>query len=556
MDNLRLAQLWEQMADLLEILGENPFKVSAYRRGARTIRKSPYSLSELTQSDLLSRMPGIGKALQSSAAEYQKTGKLAALDELVDKVPDQLLLLSQLGVAPKLVGRLKRELGIGNIADLQEALKDHSVSSLRGIGSKGEQKLKQIAARARQGRAFPAPVAEAYARDFRRQLLELPQIRRAEIAGSIRRGEELAAEACLVVAASLSESELASYVSCLPSVAAFNPEDFSLKLRCGLGLRLEISSEPAFFRALWERTGPQEHLRQVAELGALPEFPESEDAIYRAVGLPYISPLQRWGRCELDLARHGELPAPLSADFYRGDFHVHSDWSDGLNSLAQLKKRGEELGYEYIAVCDHSASLGIAGGLSPQRLRERNEIIDSLNASGGYCRLLKGIELEIGSGGQLDYSPQLLAELDIVVGALHRGFGQAQAEIMRRLRCAFSQGVIFILAHPTGRLLGRREGLAVDVTQLMDLAAESGVALELNANPQRLDLDAENLRLAKAKGISIAINTDSHSIESLGELGWGLKVATRAALTKEDILNSLDLDSLQRRIEKGKGGRY
>lgn len=555
MDNLHLAQMWQQIADLMEILGENPYKALAYRKGARSIRKSPLPLEELYSTGQLDQLPGIGKSLKTSVEEFLQTGTLTMLEELEIQVGDELIALTNLGISPRLVGRLHGELGIENLHQLEAAIKKRKVRTLRGIGPKGEQELKRTVARAKDGMPFPAPIAQALALELCNFLLELPQIEHAQIAGSIRRGEELAVGAEVVVATTLSRQELSSYLLGLPNVTAVNGEELSVMLRGGLSVQLVPAEPDAFFRTLWQETGPEAHLKLVEKLGPLPKQPAREEEIYLQAGLPYIQPEYRWGTEEISLAQKGALPQPLTPDSFRGDFHVHSDWSDGIHSLAQLQAKGQELGYEYLAICDHSQALGIAGGLSPEKLKARNREIDQLNGNGSSCRLLKGIELEIGPDGQLDYSPEIISELDLVVGAIHRGFGQPQEKIMERLRCALSSGVIFILAHPTGRLLGRRDALAVDIAELLTLASTYQVVLELNANPDRLDLGGENLRLAKEQGIPIAINTDAHSRDSLGQIHWALKVAMRAGLEPGDIINTMSLNSIQKRIEMRKGGR-
>ena len=556
MDNLQLGQIWQQIADLLEILGENTYKVAAYRRGARSIIKSPVPLAELIANEELGSLPGIGKSLESSALEFFRTGKLELLAELERQVPEDLLLLTRLGVSPELAGRLHRELGIENLPDLEAALKERKVRKLRGIGPKGEQQLKHTVERAKEGLPHPGPAAEASASELRELLLDLPQIQKAEIAGSLRRGEEEVQTANLVLGTTLSKEELTSFLSGLPLVSEAKEEPLGVVLRGGLVVELSCVLPEAFYKALWQETGPRKHLEQLAALGELPELPAREEDIYRAAGVPYIPPLQRWGEDEISLSSAGKLPKPLTADIYKGDLHDHSNCSDGSHSLAELQARGEELGYEYLAICDHSRSLGVAGGLSIERLQARNAEIDALNAKGSSCRLLKGIELEIGAEGQLDYPLEVLAELDIVVGALHRGFGQPEEKVMERLRTALSTRAIFILAHPTGRLLGRRAALAVDLDELFQLARDYQVVLELNTSPDRLDLGAEALRRAKAEGIPIALNTDAHRLESLGQLQWGLKVATRGGLEAADLINTLSLQDLQKRIEKRKGGRY
>ena len=553
MDNLQLAQLWQKTADLLEIMGENPHRAAAYRRGARNISKSPLSLGDLHATGQLEKIPGIGPSLKANVLEFLATGTLTLYHELEAQVGDDLMNLVSLGISPRLVGRLHRELGIENLGELEAAIKKRQVRTMPQMGPKGELELKRAVARARDGLAFPGPIAESLAQELCDLLGELPQIENVAIAGAIRRGEELAVEAELVVATTLSKLELAEYLSGLPNVAKIKREKLTLELRGGLAVKITATTKEAFFRTLWQETGPEEHLKLVEELGELPADPQSEEKLYLSVDLPWIPPQNRWGTDEVALARRGALPQPLEPALFRGDFHVHSNWSDGIHTLAQLQAKGQALGYEYLAICDHSRTLGIAGGLSVERLQARNQEIEKLNQNGG-CKLLRGIELEIGGEGQLDYPPEVLSELDLVVGAIHRGFGQPQGKIMERLERALSTGAIFILAHPTGRLLGRRDALAVDMEKLFKLASKYQVALELNANPDRLDLGADNLRAAKARGIPIAINTDAHSRDNLGQIHWALKVAGRAGLVPEDILNTYSLKSIQKRIEKQKGG--
>lgn len=577
MQNLRLAAIFREMADLLEVKGESVFKIRAYRRAAEQLEQLPEELGEVVRSGAIDHLPGFGKALAAKAREFVATGQVAAHQELLAEYPPQVLeLLRVPGVGPKLADRLFREAGVTSLDDLEAAAREGRLRSLRGFGPRAEERvLAGIEALRRQGNRRGIGEVLPQARWLAAQLEAIPQVERVAVAGSLRRWKETVKDADLVVAtadpqglvAALREAGLAQEVGGGEARVA-------VVLPTGLRVDLRLVEPVHFPSALHHFTGSKEHhllLRErarrrglsiseygVAEGNGPPEPVGSEEELYQRLGLPWIPPELREGQDELDLAEKGQLPRLIREEDLLGDLHVHTDWSDGRASLETMVEAAQARKYGYLAICDHSPAVRVAGGLPPERLLAQIERIRRLNERLEGFRVLVGTEVDILADGTLDYPDELLAQLDFVVASIHSQMSQDAETLMDRYRRALSSPWIDAIGHPTGRLLGRREAMAVPVDALVELAAQRGVALEINASPERLDLDSRWARRAARAGVPLVINTDAHHPDHLAFMEYGVGVARRAGLTPDQVVNAWEsgklLEWIRARREAAQGG--
>jgi len=563
-DNRRLAAVLRRIADLLDIEGDNPFRANAYRRAAQAIETCRQPVAELPDVTVL---PGVGKGVAAVVEELVTTGRSALLEELEAKIPSGLLALLRIpGLGPKKVGVLYRELGVASLADLEKALDEQRVRSLPGFGAKTEQNLRRAlrAAGQRPERlplAYVLPVAAAIEQYLARQ----EAIVRFSRAGSLRRWKETVKDLDFVVATALPD-EAADALAAMPGVArviAKGPTKVSVELDLMWPVTVDFRLVPpeSFASALHHFTGSAEHhvrLRQRAkarglklseygaeatESGRLTAF-ATEEALYAALDLPYIPPELREGEEEIEAAEAGWLPHLVEEADVRGDLHLHTTWSDGGNTLEEMAEAARRRGYAYIAVTDHSQSLKIAGGLSPKELAAQREAIADLNKRWDDFAVLTGVEMDILPDGRLDYPDDVLKELDVVIGSIHQRFRQDEDTLTKRIIGAIENNHVDIIAHPTGRLIARRDPYPLNLDAVFEAARETGTALELNSNPNRLDLKPEHLRRAKALGVPIAVNSDAHSVAELDNMRVGIGTARRGWLEKQDILNTRPLDAL------------
>lgn len=564
--NLELARLLGEVAVLLEIQGENPFRVRAYRRAAEAISMLSEDVADLVAEDRLESVKGIGKGLAGAIREWVETGQLSVREELIQQVPPGLVeLLNLPGVGPKTAAILHRELGIDGIDALKEALAHDRLRGVKGIGPKTVDNLRRALAaeEMRQGR-FPAAVALPAAEQLKRALAEHPAARAVEVAGSLRRGRDTVGDIDIVAATDDAEALMAHFVT-LPGVRETlqrGPTKSRVRLYNDMEADLRAVEPAAFASALHHFTGSQAHnvrLREWArrrgmslnEYGILVlendrlEQPESEEALYRRLGLAYIPPELREDRGEIERAAAGPLPRLVELGDLQGDLHVHSHWSDGQLALEDIAAEAQRRGWRYVAVTDHSPSLRMTGGLSPERVREQGRAIDGVQERFPDVRILKGIEVDILADGSLDLPDDVLTELDIVIASVHSRFQMDEEEMTRRIVRAMEHPHVHIIAHPTGRLIGRRDPYAVRMDVLLEAAVRTGTALEINSSLERLDLKDEHVRQAMEAGALLAVNSDTHREGDFDQLAYGVKVARRGWAEPRRIINTWDWPKLR-----------
>ncbi|MCL6580526.1 MAG: PHP domain-containing protein [Firmicutes bacterium] len=587
--NAQVARLLELVSDLLALKGgEDAGKANTYRRAARSVESHPEDVTVLHREGRLKEIPGVGEALARKIGEILETGRLRYLDRLAAEVPAGVLDFLRLpGVGAKTAGLLWRELGLTDLDGLEEALRSGALRRLPGLGAKREETIRAgLEALRRTTGRLPLGVVRPVGLDLAARLAELPGVARVSLAGSVRRWRETVGDLDLVVGleGSADTEAFVRSLSGLSGVADVRVVEGAgaagdarpgegarpagaagvrVLLRTAAGLDADIAVVPAerFAAALLRHTGSGPHLEalraRAASVGLdLDEVEASSEAdIYGRLGLDYIPPELREGEDEVELAaRRGErgLPRLLEPADVRGDLHVHSDWSDGLASLEELAAAGERLGYDYLAVTDHTRALAVARGLDEKRLLAQKEAIEEQNARGAArCHLMAGVEVDILAGGELDLPDNVLAEMDIVTASVHSGLRQPGAQMTERLVKAASNPHVDVLGHPTGRLIGRREPSDLDLDAVLEVAARSGTLLEINASPDRLDLRDADARLARRAGCLLSLGTDAHHVRALGDMEYGVATARRARLGPEDVANTRTLGELRRLLRRG-----
>ncbi|MCA1200887.1 DNA polymerase/3'-5' exonuclease PolX [Priestia flexa] len=563
MNKKDVIKLLETIATYMELKGDNPFKISAFRKAAAALESDERSLSDIED---VTTLQGIGKGTATVIEEFREKGQSSVLDELKKEVPEGLVPLLKLpGLGGKKIAKLYKELDIVDIISLEEACHNEKVQGLAGFGKKTEEKI--LAAIAEYGKrperlplAFMLPIAE----EILGQLEAMTDIIRYSQAGSIRRMKETVKDLDFIISTENPAAVREQLVS-LPLVKDIISNG-DTKVSVTLGYDYDVSvdfrlvEDEAFVTTLHHFTGSKDHnvrMRQLAkengekiseygveniETGEIQTF-ETEEALYHHFGLAFIPPEVREDGREVDIfTKNQEL---LKHDDIKGDLHMHSTWSDGGYSLEEMAEACRAKGYEYMAITDHSQYLKVANGLTPERIRKQREEVKRLNEKYTDFTILAGIEMDILPDGTLDYEDELLAEMDFVIASIHSSFSQSREDIMMRLKNALTNQHVDLIAHPTGRLIGRREGYDVDINLLISLAKETDTALELNANPNRLDLAAEHIKKAQEAGVKIAINTDAHNLEMLEDMKVGVSTGVKGWLKPQTVLNTYSLDELK-----------
>ncbi len=558
--NSEIASLFRKIADLLDLKEENPFKVRAYQRAALLIESLPEPLYDIHGSEdrKLTDLQGIGKDLAAKIEELLETGRLAYFEKLKKEVPISLTEILQLeGVGPRKASALYRELGVETVDQLEEAIRAGSVETLEGFARKTAEKiLKSIEMyRRRQGR-FKLSDAEEYVEDIMAYLREIEAVVDVAPTGSYRRSRETIGDLDILVAASDGSCVVDHFVEygSVDEVIARGSTKSSVRLKNDIQVDLRLLSPDSFGAGLQYFTGSQAHnirLRTLAKKKGLKvsEYGvfrgnkriagKVEEEVYSALGLPFIPPELREDRGEIEAALGDGLPALVELGDIRGDLQMHTTASDGRDSILEMAMRARELGYEYIAITDHSKSETQAGGLSERAALEHIRAIDKANSDIDGITILKGMEVDILKDGRLDYPDGLLEKLDVVIAAVHSHFHLTMEDQTRRILAALENPHVRFLAHPTGRLILQREPYEVDMAAVMESAKVNGVALELNAFPDRLDIKDEHCRMAREMGIRIVISSDAHSARQLDAMRYGVSTARRGWLEKKDILNTL-----------------
>ena len=559
--NADIATIFMTIADLLEIKGDNPFRIRAYRNAARIVDEWGSSLSEiLYREGALPRIPGVGKDLDGKIREILETGHCQMLDRLRQEFPPHLTDLLEIpGVGPRKVRALYEDLGIHDIRELHRALKDHRVSPLPGFGERSEERLtKSVEERLVKIRRYKLVTAAQYAAPLVAWLERAEGVSKVVIAGSFRRMRETVGDLDLLVATASPAAALDRFATFegISHILAKGPTKASALLKSGIQVDLRAVQPASFGAALLYFTGSKAHniaLRKRAQergfkineygvfRGTRMEAGETEESVYRVLGLPFIPPELREDRGEIVRAAQGSLPVLIAEKDLQGDLHAHTRRTDGRNSLSEMAEAARERGLSYLAITDHSRRLTMVHGLDVRDLREQGEEIDRLAQELSGVTILKGIEVDILEDGGLDLPDSALQSLDVVVGAIHSKFGLSQKEQTRRILRAMENPRLNILAHPSGRLIGEREPYAIDLPKILKKARDAHVALEVNAHPERLDLTDVACRMAKEQGVLLSINSDAHSTGEFDNLRFGVGQARRGWIEKSDVLNARPL---------------
>ncbi len=570
--NSEIAAVLNKLGDLLEIEGENEFRVRAYRNAARAIDGHPRSIAGLIRegSDL-SELPGIGKSMAQKIEEVVKTGRLQQLAELEQKLPGQLAEMMNLAtLGPKRVKTLHTQLHIDSLDQLERAARQHEICQLPGLGEKTEQKILDELARKKgvEQRAWLIH-AEEIAEPLVDYLKESEGVKQVVVAGSYRRRKETVGDLDILATCKKGSPVADRFVEYpeVEEVISHGSTRCSVRLRSGLNVDLRVVAEVSYGAALHYFTGSKAHNIAVRKLGVnkglkINEYGvfkgqrrvagRSEEEVYAKVGLPHIEPELREGRGEVEAAQEDRLPELITLDDLQGDLHCHTKATDGRYTIEEMAEAAREIGHNYIAITDHSKSLSVAQGLDEKRLAKQIREIDRLADKIRGIRVLKGIECDILEDGSLDLDDAILKELDVVVCSLHSKFKLSREKQTERVLRAMDNPNFHILAHPTGRMIGKREAYDIDLERVMKAARQRGCLLEVSAQPERLDLSDVHAKLAKEIGVRLAISTDAHRTSDFRYIRYGVEQARRGWIEADDVVNTRSWDDLKRLL-KGRG---
>ncbi|MBM7624643.1 DNA polymerase/3'-5' exonuclease PolX [Sporohalobacter salinus] len=565
MENLKVAWILEEISDLLKLKGANYFKVQSYYDVSKRIKNLDMNIKKIADNDRLEEIEGIGESLAATIDEILKTGTCSKYEELKAEIPIGLLKILDLpGIGPKKVKLFYEELEITDLEELKKAAKRQELRKLSGIGAKTEIKvLESIKKAKKRNDKVDLGLATALAEELLDICAKLKSVIKVEIVGSLRRKEELISDLdLLVVTDDFNQvSEVMKEIPIVTKVLAETEEKLKLASKSSIPIEIFFVSEDEFYSTLIATTGNQEHYKSLIELAAKKGYRldntgvyelssdeaqeiNSEEEIYQLLDLPYIIPELRTGDREIKAARERNLPVKLKLDDIMGDLHVHTNWSDGGNTIREMALAAKDRGYQFLSICDHSKSLGVAGGLTIDNLKRQIEEIDVLNEELTDFRVLKGAEVDILHDGDLDYPQEILNELDMVVASVHSGFRQSREQMTSRILRALEHESVNVLGHPTGRLLGKRAPYAVDIEKVIEKAVETDTILEINASPNRLDLNSKHLWMAKQAGAKIVINTDAHNIQQLNNMRFGVYNARKGWIEPREIINTYSLGQL------------
>ena len=575
--NEQIAELFENMGSLLEMKGDTVFKIRAYQRAARTIEQLSSPLATAVENgEDLTKIPGVGKAISEKIAEYISTGQVSAYERLVEELPSGVLDLKEIpGVGPKMAMAISQKLGISTVDGVAEAAADGRLATLPRMGKRAAEGIlrhinafKEMGGRTPIGEALP--VAEEVMNALREQCPEIDQLFPV---GSLRRWEETIGDIDLIGTSPNPESVGDALVA-LPmvkDVLVHGPKKTSVVVEPGIQIDLRIAEPEAFGAMLQYFTGSQQHnirLRDFAnrqglslneygitntESGQVEEFAD-EETFYARLGLPWMPPELRTGLYEVDSGLEGTLPGLVVATDLKGDLHLHSEWSDGNDPIELMVEAAAAQGYEYMALTDHSQGLGVANGLTVERLESQISLLREMQEKYDIT-ILCGSECDIRASGEMDFPDEMLAQLDVVVASVHSAMGQDQATMTARMIRAIEHPSVTIIGHLTTRLLGQREPVEFDLEAVLEAARDTGTALEINASPERLDLRDTHAYRAREMGIPLVINTDSHHHTHLDKRRFGVAVARRAWCRPEDILNTMSREEFLKFIRTPKPKR-
>ena len=563
--NADIAAALDEIADILEIEEANPFRVRAYRNAARVVNELPTETAAMiARGDDLAELPGVGKDLAQKIEELAETGTTELLKELRKQMPSALVEVLRLpGMGPKRVKLLHDRLHIKTLPQLRQALDDGRVGRLPRFGEKLSQRIRQaVAAKYSAPGRMKLATAAQYAEPLADYLRKLPGVGQVAIAGSYRRARETVGDIDVVVTAE-DAAPIVDAFAAYPEVARVvdrGPTKSTVALRSGLQVDIRVMAPECYGAALVYFTGSKAHniaIRRIAQDRGLKisEYGvfrgkrriagDTEESVYRAIGLPFMEPELREDRGEIDAARRNALPDLIKLTDIRGDLHAHTTATDGRNSLREMALGAKERGYDYVAITEHSRHVTVAHGMDPARLKRQIAQIDALNREKLGIAVLKGIEVDILDDGRLDLPDTALAHLDLVVAAVHSKFALGRDQQTERILHALDNPYVTILAHPTGRLIGEREPYDVDMAAILKKAKARGCFVELNAHPDRLDLLDTHCRMAKDLGVLVSINTDAHAVVEYANMRFGVGQGRRGWLGKEDVLNTRPLAALR-----------
>ena len=560
MNNRQLADTFTLIANLLEIKGEIIYKTLAYRKASESLMGLGRQASDYWKDGQLEEIPGVGKAIAEKIDELLNTGKLQFLENLKKEVPEELAgWLAVPGLGPKKIAMIWKELGITTLADLEVAAKDGKLRDLPGMGAKSESAIIEgIASLSRRSGRIPLGRAYPLAQEIIKTLKGVKGVVEAEPAGSLRRMRSTVGDLDILVAAKDSSIVMEAFVN-LPGVSRVlgkGETKSSIEFTDGVRAQVWVHPPEKFGTALQYATGSKDHnvqLRQIALAKGLSLsehsfakvkgkgeiFCATEEEVYKTLGFPWVPPELREDRGEVQAAKANKLPKLIQVKDIKADLQTHSTWSDGKLSMLEMARAAAKRGIKVIAFTDHSVSLGVTGGLSIEKHKQQAAEIKNIQKQlGDEILVLHATEVEIKADGSLDYPDEFLASLDLVLASMHTSLRQPREKVTQRTINAIRNPHVDIIGHPTGRLIPDREGANLDMEVILQAAAETGVALEINAHPSRLDLDDMYARRAKELGIPISINTDSHSEEDFDNLFYGVAIARRAWLTKNDVINA------------------
>lgn len=578
MDNKQIAYILQEIGDILEIKGEDRFRVNAYHNAAMSVLSYPKDLRDLVDENprLLEKIPGIGKNMREHIDELITTGDCREFGQIRKSIPYGLLdMLRIRGVGPKKVKLFFGELKIKDIAGLERAAADGLLAELPGMGEKSQKEILEGIKEHSKFEFERVMISEALmeAEKYIKHMSQCKDVLRVEYAGSLRRRQETIGDIDLLVAASDPEenavAKITDHFISYPEVMrvlAHGPTKSAVVLESGLQVDLRVVEEEVFGAALHYFTGSKEHnikLREMAKKKGLKisEYGvfrrgrgkkegkriacKTEKDVFKTVGLPYIPPELRKGEDEIEIAKSvGKLPKLIEREDLKGDLHVHSDWSDGKSSMEEMAEAYRKAGLKYICMCDHSSVMGVTAGLSSDKIKKQWKEIDRINKKMRGFRILKGSEVDILKDGSLDFPDDILKQLDIVVIAAHMYGRLPKEQQMKRIIAAIENPYSRILAHPSGRMINRRGPMELDMVKIINACRANNVVIEINSNPLRLDLTDQYVRIAKDKGVKIAINSDGHDASQHELLKYGVFVARRGWLERSGVINTFDLDKV------------
>ena len=575
--NKELSKILDELAKLLEIKGENKYKIRAYQNISRKITNINQDISQLVKEDKLQDIKGVGKGIAGEINEIFEKGFSPALEEIKNELPAGVIEMVEIpGLGPKRANKLFNELEISDISDLKKALKNGEVREIRGFGKKIEEKLLKALNEYKEYKdLILLDEAERKAEEIINQINKNKNekiINELKLAGSLRRKTELIGDIDILVLTNFPDKagELITNLDFSDVIIDKGSKKLSIYTKEKIRVDFRFVSPENKFPALQYFTGSKEHnvkIRKIAkdnnyklnEYGLFKikdngEFNriniESEKELYNQLGLDLIIPELREDLGEIEAALKSELPDVINYNEIKGDLHIHSKYSDGAFSMADMTEKALELGYEYIAFSDHSKSLKVANGLSKKDIKEQREEINILNKKYSDIKILQGIEVDILRDGSLDYEDEILNKFDIVIASIHTGFNQNEEEITNRIITAMKNPIVDIIGHPQGRLLAKRKAYQVNLDKVISFAGKTNTCLEINASPDRLDLDAKSARKAAQKGVKMVINTDAHHLKQLYNMKLGVSVARRGWLEKESILNTMNYKEIKNYLNR------